>query len=175
MNNRMFEPMVDLLFEQYAHTLLAQGGEFSVRNLHDKTEKKIQIYPKQVKEVGTFSYAEPNTYYLPHDDKPSFACVDSWIPECGLFQMTVSKAHPIDITNFCTHISTILESKSGSAIEGRRINYYFVVPDDMYPDFQLQKITYREDKKRCNSLDFDSGSVYEQNIVQNVLRIDVEG
>ncbi|RHZ71439.1 hypothetical protein Glove_258g44 [Diversispora epigaea] len=63
------------------------------------------------------------------------ASVDAIIAPDTLFQMTVSNNHPINISSLKNLINK-LGDKSGT----NPINFYFVLPKDLYRNFQIQKL-----------------------------------
>jgi hypothetical protein len=79
-----------LVFEPYAHFILSQGEEFTIRNLDNNTTEQFKTTKSETFNVsnaqlyaGDFTL-KPNTYYAPTD--PTFAVIDSWTDKV-MFQM----------------------------------------------------------------------------------------
>jgi len=106
------------LFEGYAHERLMLGGNFQTRNLRNSDEATLSLKAYKPKLVPSFEIAEPATYYLPTER--NFPCVDSWIPEVGFFQMTLSLKHPIKAEG----IAEMMAKGIGVGMK----KFYFVVP-----------------------------------------------
>jgi len=69
--------------------------------------------------------------------KCNFPAIDfAMTPDC-LFQVTVSETHPImhhHLVNIVEHMPAYLQDKK------TKIQFYFVVPEDKYDNFQYQKL-----------------------------------
>ncbi len=126
-----------LVFEPYAHFVLAKGGTFQIRNLTTDalTEAKlpvrvtVQVENSQLPALGL----EANKYYVPTD--PCFAVIDSWTLE-DMFQLTASLHHPIKST-----------AKQFKALKGKgpkRI--IFVVPKTIEGNFKAQSLVLANGK-----------------------------
>lgn len=85
-----------LVFEPYAHYVLAAGGKWTIRSLAADRRETLQLKPLTTVDITNGDVKnlviERGKYYVPTD--PTYAVVDSW---CGsdMFQMTVSQDHPI--------------------------------------------------------------------------------
>ncbi|KAJ3095801.1 hypothetical protein HDU96_001034, partial [Phlyctochytrium bullatum] len=85
-----------ILFEKHAHTVLANGGSFKIRDLQTRQESTLQLPD----DLTTFMYscndaefqAAQNRYFRPVSK--IFESVDSFIKPNLLFQMTGAKDHP---------------------------------------------------------------------------------
>ena len=122
-----------LVFEPYAHFVLAQEHTYIIHNLASgepeefKTDQcaTVDIDNKTVldRQLPVF---EEKKYYIPTD--PTFAVVDSWTKQ-AMFQVTVSLSHPI-------------KSASKQFLALRRADgpqrIIFVVPKEKAKDFKHQ-------------------------------------
>lgn len=148
------------LFELHAHRQLYSGGTFCVRPLTsdspaktDVTFSKLDV--KRFKKISECS--KENTYYIPISKR--FSCIDSVIPNIGFFQMTVSDRHPINMKEM-GKLLTAIDIPFNTDI-------YFVVPNNIYPEFRAQKFLTQEGhsaKKLKTSI---------QNLKQYALNIDI--
>ncbi|CAG8597498.1 5151_t:CDS:2 [Funneliformis mosseae] len=75
---------------------------------------------------------ESQKYYQPK--KKNFPSVDSIIASNRVFQMTISKNHPINLTG----LNLLCDKLGGKSVKGF-IYYYFVVPAYLYDDFKMQR------------------------------------
>jgi len=148
------------LFESAAHNILSAGGTYSIRNLHTKHEDHLRLSIKgknvinRIEELKTITV---DTYIIPA--AKNFACIDALCIDahCNttyLFQMTVSKVHPIPLHNLNNLLNFL----------GEDIKLFFVVPTDIFSQFGLQK--YTVNKKKAKGLPLKS-------IEQYVLCIDL--
>jgi len=121
-------PLLENLFEAYAHRILSAGGEFTVRSISKDSLSSV-IKLKQLK-IDRFyeidQCKDEEKYFIPWNS--NYPCIDSFIPNVGHFQMTVSLDHPI------SKKMTDIVKDTGE----RRI--YFVVPQSIYTTFPLQQI-----------------------------------
>jgi hypothetical protein len=121
-----------LVFEPYAHFMLARGGKFPVRKLLDNSEQMLQLASSMQtvkvanKDLLDGDNFESNQYYIPKD--ASFPVVDSWTVD-EMFQVTVSMSHPIKSG------SKLFKNLKGKGVAGR---LYFVVPNRQMDQFTLQ-------------------------------------
>ena len=120
-----------LMFEPYAHFVLARGGQWKIRNLVTDNLNEFTLRSLATVEVANSEVAsmclEAGKYYTPAD--PQFPVVDSWTTQ-AMFQITVSSHHPI---------------KSGAALyralRGKGPNkLIFVVPKELAPAFRRQPL-----------------------------------
>ena len=121
-----------VLFEKHAHTVLAKGGSFKIRNLETKVESTLHL----PNDLTTFMYssndaqfqAAQNRYFRPASK--IFESVDSFIKSNLLFQMTGAKNHPCKQTGL-RDVLNILGNPQNPEL-------YFVVPPDRFDSFTYQ-------------------------------------
>jgi hypothetical protein len=121
-----------ILFEKHAHTVLANGGTFTMRDLKTKQETTL-LLPN---DLTTFMYSSndavfqdaQNCYFRPVSK--IFESVDSFIKPNLLFQMTSANDHPCKQTGL-RDILNIL----GNPQEPKLC---FVVPPDRFDSFKYQ-------------------------------------
>jgi hypothetical protein len=119
------------LFEKHAHTVLANGGVFNIRDLRTKEVSTLRL-----PDLTTFLYssndtafqAAQNRYFRPVSK--IFESVDSFIKPNLLFQMTAAKDHPCK-QNGLHNVLKILGNPSNPKL-------YFVVPPESFASFQYQ-------------------------------------
>jgi hypothetical protein len=121
-----------VLFEKYAHTVIAKGGSFKIRDLNTNEESTLHLpiglstsffsNNPQVQDLAT------NCYFRPISE--TFESVDSFIKPNLLFQMTGAKNHPCKQTGL-RDVLTILGNPSKPQL-------YFVVPPDRFASFKYQ-------------------------------------
>jgi hypothetical protein len=122
-----------ILFEKHAHTVLAKGGSFEIRDLQTGQESTL-LLPA---DIPTFMYSSNNTefqaaqncYFRPVSK--IFESVDSFIKPNLLFQMTGAKDHPCKQTGL-RDVLTILGNPQEPKL-------YFVVPPDRFASFTYQR------------------------------------
>jgi hypothetical protein len=133
------------LFEKHAHTVLANGGPFKIRDLSLSTENALQIAKPEKEEeskldlptdLTTFLYSSDNSdfqaaqncYFRPVSK--NFESVDSFIKPNLLFQMTGAKDHPCKQTGLRDALKILGNPKEPKL--------YFVVPPDRFESFKYQ-------------------------------------
>ncbi|RHZ71427.1 hypothetical protein Glove_258g33 [Diversispora epigaea] len=130
------------MFENIAHRILQMGGTFNIRLLKsdltnsttDISERTELTYNECTKLIfNNISEIKEGMYCQPK--QKNFASVDAIITPDTLFQMTVSNNHPINISSLKNLINK-LGDESGT----NPINFYFVLPKDLYRNFQIQKL-----------------------------------
>uniref|UniRef100_A0AAV1TTM9 Crinkler effector protein N-terminal domain-containing protein n=1 Tax=Peronospora matthiolae TaxID=2874970 RepID=A0AAV1TTM9_9STRA len=158
------------LFESYVHTILPRGGRFRVRRLIEgskkraagreegKSKKTRVITDEDIEEVvlrerkvtvfegnARVTADDPPTYLLPASG--NFESVDAMGTPNELYQITCAKVHP------CKHqgLRRVLDML-GNPAEPR---LYFVVPADIFEDFEFQNYQKSGRKKVIDSLDTD--------------------
>lgn len=120
-----------LVFEPYAHFVLASGGTFTIRNLKDDVIEDFKLEPLTTAEIDNsqLKYLElkDNKYYVPTD--PTFAVIDSWSKR-DMCQMTVGFHHAIKST-----------AKQFKALQGKGpTRIIFVVPKPKEAAFTVQPL-----------------------------------
>ncbi|CAG8532928.1 10980_t:CDS:2 [Cetraspora pellucida] len=124
------------LFEDYSHLELQKGGKFRVRCLNDNSEAKVRhIKEMECKWFSTLGDAHKEFYNRPI--LKTFASIDSFSLDnntLNLYQMTVSGEHGMKIKGLedLCHLLTWREDVN-------YFNLYFVVPQDIFETFPLQK------------------------------------
>jgi len=151
------------LFEGWTHRILRNGGTFEIRNLKNgKIEKPLVIPLCQDQQVENFSDKGTKIYYRPLSE--NFPCIDSWIPNIGFFQMTVSMQHPIKEDGLGSILSQTTMRK-----------FYFVIPNDderfnnfKWQSFKTNSASQSSTGKRARS---DDNGMYADQLEQYVLKI----
>ena len=137
------------LFEAYAHRILSSGGEFRVRSLDDGVEKTWQVQ----RCVGTHFVRNPpdlaqcpsNLHYCQPVTR-NFPAVDAVMLPGSMFQMTVSLTHSIKYAA----LKSVLENMPDCPT----YDLYFVIPEDIFPNFASQPIFHSDDEtKTVTALD----------------------
>ncbi|CAG8493631.1 4984_t:CDS:2, partial [Ambispora gerdemannii] len=121
-----------VMFEQIAHRILQKGGTFNIRPLeYDFTSSTIEI-PERIKLVfNDINKIEEGKYCQPI--QKNFASIDAIVAPDTLFQITVSKNHPINM-NGMKNLVEKLGGKSGI----NTIYFYFVLSKDLSENYQIQ-------------------------------------
>uniref|UniRef100_M4B8L9 Uncharacterized protein n=1 Tax=Hyaloperonospora arabidopsidis (strain Emoy2) TaxID=559515 RepID=M4B8L9_HYAAE len=165
-----FAVVYGLLFETYVHSILPRGGTFRVRRLTEGSKKKAAggekgeskitrvITDEDVEEVvlrerkatifeGNIRVAadDPPTYLRPASG--NFESVDAMGTPNELFQMTCAKVHPCKRQGLRRVLDML-----GNPAEPR---LYFVVPADIFGDFEFQNYQKSGRKKANDILDTD--------------------
>jgi hypothetical protein len=122
-----------ILFEKHAHTVLAKGGSFKIRDLLTRQESTLHL-PDDLTAFLYFSndpefQAAQNCYFRPVSK--IFESVDSFIRPNLLFQMTGAKDHPCKQTGLRDVLDIL-----GNPLDPK---LYFVVPPDRFPTFTYQR------------------------------------
>ena len=120
------------IFEEIAHRILLNGGDFKVRSLDDSEEYVLTLHKQD--NICKFSTIETitNDQYFRLDNK-NFPSIDSIIAPQYLFQMTISMDHPIKLIG----LKKVYHKLSNTD----EIDFYFVVPAQLYAGFKKQKYT----------------------------------
>ncbi|EGF81375.1 hypothetical protein BATDEDRAFT_23764 [Batrachochytrium dendrobatidis JAM81] len=120
-----------VLFEKHAHTVIAKGGSFKIRDLRTKLESTLQL-PMDLSTLLFSNNSQvqnaTNCYFRPISN--TFESVDSFIKPNLLFQMTGAKDHPCKQTGICD-VLEILGNPSKPGL-------YCVVPPDRFACFTRQ-------------------------------------
>lgn len=139
-----FAALRGLLFEQVAHTTLQQGGAFRFADLESvgsapntiQVDKNLKVEIFRTLEEFT-RVAAPGVYAQPA--AKNFATVDAVLLPLAptdpvlFLQMTVGKDHPIK-----TAALKKLRDALPPALQGRRVQFVFVVPEDVENGFTKQ-------------------------------------
>ncbi|CAG8500197.1 1494_t:CDS:2, partial [Ambispora leptoticha] len=123
------------IFEQIAHKIIQKGGIFNIRPLEsDSASSTIEI-PERIKLVfNDINKIEEGRYCKPR--QRNFTSIDAVVAPDTLFQMTVSKNHPINMNGLKK-----LAEKLGGTSGTNHIYFYFVLPKNLYDNFQAQHFT----------------------------------
>jgi hypothetical protein len=128
------------LFEAFAHRVLSGGGAFPVRSLDDGAESTLQLSScagtHPVRSPSDLAQCPSSLHYCQPTVR-NFPAVDSAILPRSLFQMTVSPSHPVKHAA----LTRVLDSMP----DARCYDLYFVVPDDVYPQFVAVQPFVRSD------------------------------
>lgn len=149
------------VFEQIAHKILRNGGNFHIRHLESNTESIITIINQD--EILEFSengidLIEDGKYYQP--ESKNFPTIDSIIAPDKLFQMTIAKCHPIKMNGLKK-----LRNKLGGENE---ISFYFVIPTHLYEKYSVQPFHNSKDELAQRIPDW-----INDHLQQYVLKIDL--
>lgn len=126
-------------FESFAHYIITKGGDFNIRCLEDNTISKVSMTIRPSERV---SFEQDHTefkdfvYYVP--ESKTFQSVDSLYPPTSVLQMTVAKKHSIKIDGL-----KVVKGKLNTT----PIDFYFVVPDDIFDCFGKQTYINKDKKK----------------------------
>ncbi|CAG8834498.1 32511_t:CDS:1, partial [Racocetra persica] len=127
-----------VIFEQIAHRILQRGGTFDIRSLESDFTSTIEI-PERIKLLfNDINKIEEGKYCQPI--QKNFSSIDAVVAPHTLFQMTISKNHPINVSGMKK-----LVEKLGGKSETNPIYFYFVLPKDLYDNYQAQPF-YTNDK-----------------------------
>jgi hypothetical protein len=117
------------LFEGLAHIKLAKGGTFKYRSL-DKNITQVGTLNLTPLRTGHFfnvsECKDLETYFIPRN--PQHACIDSYAPSVGFFQMTINLHHGIKDEPMKKILSSSKEER-----------LYFVVPEHLFEAFPRQR------------------------------------
>ncbi|CAG8701888.1 2263_t:CDS:1, partial [Funneliformis caledonium] len=121
-----------VIFEQIAHRILQKGGSFNIRPLESDFISSTIVIPERIKLVfNDINKIEDGKYCQPI--QKNFTSIDAVVAPNTLFQMTVSKSHPINMSGLKKLVEK-LGGKSGT----NHIYFYFVLPKDLYDNYQAQ-------------------------------------
>ncbi|CAG8688296.1 16218_t:CDS:2, partial [Funneliformis mosseae] len=134
--------LLGISFEYISHKILRKGGPFDIRPLDSYEDPNyndlsaVVNLPPQDKILRfnkkSIDSIEQRKFYQPKEK--NFPSVDSIIAPNRVFQMTISKNHPISPAGL-----KLLCDKLGGTSGNGLIYYYFVVPKHLYDDFKLQR------------------------------------
>nr|CAG8539689.1 10938_t:CDS:2 [Entrophospora candida] len=121
-----------VIFEQIAHRILQKGGTFNICPLESGITSSIIEIPERIKLVfNDINKIEEGKYCQPI--QKNFTSIDAVVAPDTLFQMTMSKSHPINM-NGMKKLVEKLGRKSGT----NHIYFYFVLPKDLFDNYQAQ-------------------------------------
>ncbi|RIA87921.1 hypothetical protein C1645_827138 [Glomus cerebriforme] len=133
------------MFEIIAHNELSAGKTFLTRSLekHKKSQKKLELPQLTIKSCYTVDDIEYGKYCKPV--AKNFETIDAiYIGKRYdlIFQMTVGRTHDIK-----QHGYELLHEKLGGKSANHTIRHYFVVPKDVYENFQKQPFTVKKEER----------------------------
>ena len=128
------------ILERIVHDILPGGGTFRVRKLSDNKEEERE-FPQMnctvfsaLEKVGIASL--PSLQYLRPKSK-TFEAADALCPPNSIFQVTVSKSHPIKANGLKKILEELQKHKDWTC--DTRVNFYFVVPPDVYKHYTCEQ------------------------------------
>jgi len=121
-----------VIFKQIAYQILQKGGSFNIHPLESDFTSSTIVIPERIKLVfNDINKIEEGKYCQPI--QKNFTSIDAVVAPNTLFQMTVSKSHPINMSGLKKLVEK-LGGKSGT----NHIYFYFVLPKDLYDNYQAQ-------------------------------------
>ena len=164
------------LFEPEAVRQLSAGGRFLVRNLVDSSEKEVDFSPAKVfhfrtlDELAAHAKANPSGLHLPRSK--SFCAVDAILQGGKLANMTVDLKHSIRLEGKKQPglIGVAASLGYGMDDERCRVPFYWVVPDNLYPEF-VKGASF----KGKDGLRIVGGEPFVKRVVQYVICIPLSG
>ncbi|CAG8604939.1 9651_t:CDS:2 [Paraglomus occultum] len=76
----------------------------------------------------------------------NFGTVDFFMTPDYLLQVTIAETHPIKHKQLCNIVNS-MQVNHRQLQEDKKIRFYFVVPEDIYDNFQYQKIVTSDNKE----------------------------
>ncbi|KAK5827649.1 hypothetical protein F5H01DRAFT_100823 [Linnemannia elongata] len=155
-----------IMFEAYVHRAFREGGHtFEIRDLLTGDLASLDIpWNPEVTHFDKITPVPAGTLCIPKIC--NYPCVDLLLAPRELFQITVSKSHPVKGPPLSKLISSLLQARWISSLGEPRL--IFVVPSHVYADFEKQDYLTSE------------GKVYRtvptdiHRVRQYVLKIDLE-
>ena len=128
------------ILERIVHDNFPKGGTFHVRKLSDNKEEKREfpqmsctIFDKlenvDLPNLPSLVYLRPKSRIL--------EAADAFCPPNSVFQITVGKSHPIKVNGLKKILEELRKHKDWT--RHTRINFYFVVPPDVYKCFNREQ------------------------------------
>jgi len=129
-------PYLGSCFKQMAHQILQNGGSFEVCSLDD-SRTCLQTFPqeKEIFRFSTIDEIKDGKYYRLANQK--FPTIDAILAPKVLFQMTIATKHPIEMVGLKRLYDKLLKTED--------IQFFFVVPAQLYDGFQKQKFITTDD------------------------------
>ncbi|CAB5364447.1 unnamed protein product [Rhizophagus irregularis] len=154
-------------FEQIAHRMLREGGNFIARSLEPAFRENEVLHQQFTKQENILTFSkiediEESKYYQP--EIKNFPSIDAIVAPKVLLQMTTSMTHPIKMVG----LDKLYDGNKLAKNED--ISFYFVVPAQLYDHYQKQGfVTTKEANVRRFS------PWIPQYVKQYALRIDLSG
>lgn len=132
-----------IMFEAYVLRTFREGGyTFELKDLETGKSARLVIPLNPViNRFSTITSVAPDTLCIPKIC--NYACVDLLLAPRDLFQVTVSKEHPIKGQPFLKLLKSLKEASWAPPNEARLI---FVVPSHVFDDFHTQDYLTSEGK-----------------------------
>ena len=138
------------ILETIVHIELPKGGTYHVRKLADHDSKEEERNLPTMKHTVFGKLDEVDFFYLPsliylQPKSKTFEAADALCSPNSIFQVTVSTSHPIKANGLRKIINELQKQKGWTS--DTRVNYFFVVPPDVYKSFNReQKYTAKNTK-----------------------------
>ena len=141
------------ILERIVHDILPRGGTFHVRKLSDNKEEEREFPPMNCTVFNTLEKAGiaslPSLEYLRPKSK-TFEAACALCPPNSVFQVTVSKSHPIKVNGLKKILKEFQKHKDWT--HDTHVNFYFVVPPDVYKYYTCeQKYHTAKDAEEADS------------------------
>ena len=141
------------ILERIVHDILPRGGTFHVRKLSDNKEEEREFPPMNCTVFNTLEKAGiaslPSLEYLRAKSK-TFEAACALCPPNSVFQVTVSKSHPIKVNGLKKILKEFQKHKDWT--HDTHVNFYFVVPPDVYKYYTCeQKYHTAKDAEEADS------------------------
>ena len=137
------------IFETIVHNELPNGGIYHVRKLSDNKEEsrglpkmKHTIFNK-LEEAGIPHLSSSEHMYLQPKSK-MFEAADAILPPNNIFQVTVSTCHSIKANGLKNILKELKKHRDWRS--DTRVNYFFVVPLDVYTSFGREQNYHKVSK-----------------------------
>ncbi|KAH7053616.1 hypothetical protein BKA57DRAFT_257103 [Linnemannia elongata] len=155
-----------IMFEAYVLRVFREGGHtFEIKDLETGQSARLDIPRRpQTEHFSRISSVAAGTLCIPRIR--NYTCVDLLLAPRDLFQITISKSHPIKGPPLSKLIDSLVQAHWVSPTDEPWL--IFVVPSQVYVDFETQKYLSSEEKV-YRRLPADI-----QRVRQHVLKIDLE-
>ncbi|KAG0237211.1 hypothetical protein BGW42_001478 [Actinomortierella wolfii] len=156
-----------IMFEAYVLRIFREGGyTFEIKDLSDGTISSLSLPANpETKHFNTIPSVQEGTLCIPKIS--NYACVDMLPAHKLLFQITVSKDHPIKGPPLSKLLDRLIEAQWISTSDEPWL--IFVVPSEVYADFKIQHYVSSSDEKVYKRLPAEL-----KRVRQYVLKIDLE-
>ena len=144
------------IFETIVHNELPNGGIYHVRKLSDNKEEsrglpkmKHTIFNK-LEEAGIPHLSSSEYMYLQPKSK-TFEAADAILPPNNIFQVTVSTCHFIKANGLKNILKELKKHRDWRS--DTRVNYFFVVPPDVYTSFSREQNYHTANNSKVSKSD----------------------
>ncbi|RGB27176.1 hypothetical protein C1646_769459 [Rhizophagus diaphanus] len=126
----------------YTKTILRFASNYVRKRVTEQLEENIRARLRKfdVRPLDEYDDGDANDADAKVDLEKNFPSLDSVIAPNRVFQMTVSKVHPIKMNGL-----KLLYDKFGGNSADHLIYYYFVVPERIYDKYEVQKFVNSKD------------------------------